>query len=78
MLVRVNVACALGFPTPTVMDCWTCVAAAYAPLPTSLKSISQTPLPENVTSFLSSVQPVEPPARLITTVSPDVADAPVA
>jgi hypothetical protein len=59
VLVMVIEPCALGLPEPTVMLCFTSEAAAKAPFPGSLKSMTQTPLSVKVTLPSLSEQPVD-------------------
>jgi hypothetical protein len=65
----------LGLPDPTVMLCFTSDAAAKAPLPGSLKSITQTPLSVKVTLPSLRVHPVDSLFSEISTLSPEVTDA---
>ena len=65
----------LGLPVPMVMLCLTSEAAAKAPLPGSLKSMTQTPLSLKVTLPSLKLQPVDSLFNVIATLSPEVADA---
>lgn len=75
VLVMVIPPCDLGFPEPTVIDCLISDAGANAPLPGSLKSMTQTPLPVKVTLPLLSEHPVDELLSVIATLSPEVTDA---